>query len=163
MFLMVELIIIIVLISASVALFIEEAGIKKSAVPCGVVTEYWDGEERRKTIRVNTELFVRYSVQKKLHMKLNGEIKDLSRKGMRLAVNERLSDETLLLLEFNIPEAEQTIAADGKVMWTSGDFGERDGFGKRVFQTGVQFMNIRPEDDTKLTAYINKIAKKQIL
>lgn len=158
MLLFVELIIIIILISASVALFIEEMGIKKSAVPCGIVKEYWDGEERRKAIRVNIDLFVKYSIQKKLRLKLNGEIRDLSRKGMRLLVNEKLSDETLLFLEFDIPEDKEKISADGKVIWSSGDFDERDDAGKRVFQTGVQFINMKPDDDARLSTYINKIA-----
>jgi c-di-GMP-binding flagellar brake protein YcgR len=158
MLLLIELIVIVVLISALAALFMDEIGVKKSTIPCGIVREYWDGEERRRTMRVGTKLVVRYSTEKKLRTKLNGKMKDISRKGMRLIVNEKLSDETLLFLEFTIPESEEIVLADGKVIWTSGDFDERDPSGKRVFQTGVQFINIKPEDDARLTAYINKIA-----
>ena len=157
MLLLIEGVIIIVLVSALVALFIEEIGVKKNGVPRGIVKEYWDGKERRKAIRVNTELVVRYSIQKKLRIKRNGETKDISRRGMKLIINEKLPDEALLFLEFDIPEGNATISVDGKVVWTSGDFDERDDSGKRVFQTGVQFINIKPEDDTKLTAYINRI------
>jgi c-di-GMP-binding flagellar brake protein YcgR len=161
MLLSVEGIIILVLISALVALFIEEIGIKKSSVPYGTVREYWDGEERRRAIRVSTELVVRYSIEKKLHVKINGEVKDISRKGMRLIINEKLSEGILLFLEFDIPDAKETISADGKVVWASGDFDERDESGRRIFQTGVQFINIKPDDDVKLTSYINSIANKQ--
>jgi len=160
MFLLIEIVIIAVLISALAALFIEEIGIKKASTPRGVAKEYWDGGERRKSIRVITELPVRYSIEKKLRIKLNGEMKDISRKGMRLLINEKLKDGTLLFLEFDMPETWETISADGKVVWADGDFDERDDAGKRIFQTGIQFVNIKPADDTVLTAYINKIANR---
>jgi len=161
MLLLIEAIIILVLISALVALFIEEIGVKKSGVPRGIVKEYWDGEERRKAIRVTTELVVKYSVEKKLHIKLNGEIRNISKKGMRLIVNEKLAEGTLLFLEFDIPEAKEPIQADGKVVWTSGEFDERDASGRRIFQTGVQFVNIKPDDDARLTSYIGKTTNTQ--
>ena len=160
MFVLIEIVIIAVLVSALAALFIEEIGIKKTGTPRGVAKEYWDGGERRKSIRVITELPVRYIIEKKLRIKLNGEMKDISRKGMRLLINEKLKEGTLLFLEFDMPETRETISADGKVVWADGDFDERDDAGKRIFQTGIQFVNIKPADDNILTAYINRIANK---
>lgn len=160
MFLLIEIVIIAVLISALAALFIEEIGMKKTGTPRGVVREYWDGGERRKSIRVTTELPVSYIIEKKLRIKLNGESKDVSRKGMRLLINEKLVEGTLLFLEFDMPETRETISADGRVVWANGNFDERDGAGKRMFQTGIQFVSIKPADDAVLTAYINKAANK---
>lgn len=158
MLLLMELIIIIVLASALAALIIEEIGVKKAGIPNGIVKEYWDGKERRKTIRVNTDLAVWYSIEKKMHLKINGSIKDISRKGVRLAIGERLAEGALLFLEFGIPDVKGAITADGKVIWASGTFDERDSAGKRVFETGVQFINMKPEDDDRLAVYVDKIS-----
>ncbi|MBU4377006.1 MAG: PilZ domain-containing protein [Candidatus Omnitrophica bacterium] len=158
MLLSIQLIIIIVLILSLAALFIEEMGSRKAGVPKGIVREYWDGKERRKAMRVNTELAVRYSIEKKLHLKLNGAIKDISQKGVRLVVTEKLTEGTLLLLEFSIPDKKGPIIADGKVVWTSGAFDERDVDGKRIFETGVQFVNIEPDGSARLVSYIEKIS-----
>ena len=112
-----EVIIIMVLVSALAALIIEEIGVKKASISKGLVKEYWDGKERRRAIRVATDLAVRYSVEKKLHLRVNGAIKDISQKGVRLAVGEKLAEGTLLFLEFDIPDAKGAITADGKVIW----------------------------------------------
>jgi len=158
MLLFAELIIIIVLISSLTFLIIEEIGIKKAGIPKGMVREYWDGKERRKAIRVNTDLSVRYSVEKKARLKINGSIKDISRKGVRLSTGEKLAEGALLFLEFDIPDVRGAITADGKVIWASGTFDERDSSGKRVFETGVQFVNMKPEDDERLAVYVDKIS-----
>lgn len=160
MFLLVEIVIIAVLISALTAFFIEEIGAKKTGASRGIIREYWNGMERRESVRAIIELSVRYSIEKKLHTKLNGEMKDVSPKGMRLVISEKLREGTLLFLEFDIPETRKAISADGKVIWASGDFDERDKAGKRIFQAGIQFVNIKPGDDAMLTAYINEIANK---
>lgn len=158
MLLLIGLMIVIVLILALSAFFIEEMKAKKAGVPKGVVKEYWDGKERRGAIRVNTELAVRYSIEKKLHLKLNGAIKDISQKGVRFAVAEKLAEGMLLLLEFDIPGDRENIIADGKVVWTRGDFDKKDAAGKRIFEAGVQFVNIKPDDDAKLASYVKRMS-----
>ena len=89
-------------------------------------------------------------------MGLNGYTKDLSSSGMRLITNEKLSNGTLLLIEFDIPDLKNTITADGKVIWGEGEVGERDEKGRRIFQTGSQFVNMKPADKDKLVSYIEK-------
>lgn len=158
MLLIAQVIIIVVLIITLIALFIEEAGIKKSNIPTGSVKEYWNGRERRKTIRINASLVVKYTVKKNLNRKFNGQMKDISRSGMKLMINEKLAKGTLLLLEFELPYIEKTIAAEGKVIWATGEFGERDEMERRVFHTGIQFTNIKSDDENTLVNYIKEIA-----
>ena len=160
MLLIVELIIILVLVLSLIILIIEEAKIKESKVPKGTVKEHWKGEERRQTFRINTSLIVKYSVEKKYHIRLNGRIKDLSSGGMQLLVNEKLFEGMLLLLEFELPESKSAICAEGKVIWKKGNFSERDEAGRRTFQTGIQFVNIKPDDKNRLIAYIEKNSEK---
>ena len=158
MLLAAELIFILVLIFVLIILITEEAKIKRSKVTSGAVKEYWDGRERRKSMRIDTSLFVRYSLKKKHHIR-NGQMKDISSGGMRLILNEKFVEGTLLLLEFDLPNTKATIGIKGKVVWSSGKFNERDELGRRLFQTGIQFVNIKSEDNNRLINYITKIAE----
>ena len=79
MLLIAQVIIIVVLVITLIALFVEETGIKKSKIPRGSVKEYWNGRERRKTIRINASFVVRYIVKKNLNRKFNGQMKDISK------------------------------------------------------------------------------------
>ena len=160
MLLIAEIVIICVLLIALIALIIEEEEIKKSKVPRGTLKEYWSGQERRQSLRINTSFIVRYCVAKNPHIKLNGQMKDVSSNGMKLLVNEKLKQGLVLLLEFNIPDSKDFINAQGKIMWTNGEFTERDEIGRRVFRTGIQFINIKPDDKNRLVTYIKKIAER---
>lgn len=153
-------ILILVLITALIVLILEEWNIKKSKVPRGTVKEYWSGNERRQSRRINTSLIVRYSIEKRNHIKLNGRVKDVSIDGMRLLVNEKLKMGVLLSLEFDLPDTKDIIVAEGRVVWADGKFDDRDELGRRVFHTGIQFLDIKPKDKNRLVAYIEKIAEK---
>ena len=159
MLLIAEGIFIGILITILVAVFIEEAKIKKSKVPKGSVDEYWDGRERRKAIRVDTSLSVKYIVKKDLNRSFNGQMKNISRSGMKLVTNEKLTNGTLLMLEFELLN-EKEIIVEGKVVWTSGEFSDRDKTERRIFYTGIQFMNIKSSDENRLADYITKITGK---
>ena len=159
MLLIAELVMILVLIAVLFTLLIEERRIKSSRASRGSIKEYWNGRERRQAMRVNTFLTVRYSVEKKYHIKSNWYMKDISASGMRLLVNEKLKEEALLLLEFDLPKSERGISAEGKVIWCNGEFADRDEIGRRVFQTGIQFVNMRLNDKEVLTAYIMKYSE----
>lgn len=161
MFLLIEIVIIAVLISALSALLVEEVGMRRSGIPHVIVKECWEGEERRMSVRMITGLPVRYSIEIKPHIKRDSRMKDLSRKGMCLLISEKLREGTLLFLEFDIPGIRETISVDGKVVWADGDFDERGEVGQRLFRTGVQFVNIKPGDSDILTSYINKTADRQ--
>ncbi|MEA3306086.1 MAG: PilZ domain-containing protein [Candidatus Omnitrophota bacterium] len=158
--LIIETVIVGVLIIALITLFIEEARMKKSKIPKGSVKEFWDGRERRKAIRIDTSFVIKYSVKKDPGKKLNGQAKDMSKSGMKFMINEKFAKGTLLLLEFELSSVEKTIIVEGKVVWAAGEFSERDETEKRIFYTGVQFVNIKSNDENRLVGYIEKIAKE---
>ncbi len=85
-------------------------------------------------------------------------MKDISRSGMKFTISEKLAKGTFLLLEFELPHVEKTIAAEGKVVWATGEFGERDVMQRRVFHTGIQFTNMKSDDGNRLVNYIKKLA-----
>lgn len=159
MLLIAEIIFMLMLIMALITLIIEEGRIKQSKVPKGMVEEYWQGEERRKSVRINSSFIVKYIIEKKLHIKINGQTKDISEDGMRLLINEKLNTGTLLFLEFNLPDTKKMINAEASVVWAGGQFNERSSIGRRVFHTGVRFLNINAEDKNRLVNYIQKITQ----
>jgi len=162
MLLFVEGIIILILAASLVILIIEETRIKKQKVPRGTVNEYWNGSERRQSQRINASLIVKYSIDRRPQAKLNGQTKDLSSGGLGLVVNEKLYEGTFLLLEFELPESKNIIYARAQVAWVKGDYTERNYTGKRIFQTGIQFLNIKPEDKNRLDSYIEKNSQQDL-
>ena len=156
MLLFIEGIIILILIASVIILITEERRIKKQGVSRGTIKEYWNGKERRQAQRLNASVFVKYSIEKKPHIKLAGHTKDVSSSGMGLVVNEKLYEGTLLLLEFELPELKNAVCAEGKVVWVKGDLADRNKTGKREFQAGIQFLNIKADDKNRLIAYIEK-------
>ncbi|MBL7071774.1 MAG: PilZ domain-containing protein [Candidatus Omnitrophica bacterium] len=161
MLLAAELIIVCVLIGALLVMVIEEDKIRKSKVPRGALEEYWEGRERRKSIRITSSFIVRYTIEEKAHTKLNCRTKDISSTGMGLIVNEKLATGTMLLLEFILPETQKLFKAEGKVAWATGEFDERNELGKRLFHMGIEFINIGQDDRNELVSYIEKIAESK--
>lgn len=161
MLLVAELILILVLVTCLIVLVIEEGKAKRAKVSKGSMREYWDGSERRQSMRVTMSLVVRYSVEKKYHIKVNGHMDDVSSGGMRLTASEKLPEGSLLLLEFELPEQKNAVFAEGKVIWSEGKFEERDTEGKRVFQTGIQFANMLVEDRKRLLACIKNLSNER--
>ena len=157
MILIAEIMIVAILLTALLMLIIEEERSKRKKVPKGSVEEYWKGAERRKSVRIDTSFIVRYTVNEKPNVKLNCRTKDVSSGGMGLLVSERLNEGTVLSLEFLLPDGQVLVKTAGKVVWSSGEFDERNDLGKRVFHMGIEFMDISPDDRSKLVSYIDRL------
>ncbi|MBN1871861.1 MAG: PilZ domain-containing protein [Candidatus Omnitrophica bacterium] len=151
-----EIMFILILTLVLVMLVREESRIKKSKIPRARIKEYWSGEERRQATRINTTFLVKYTFSKKQTVTLDGHTKDVSTSGMRLLIHEKLNQGTVLLLEFDLPGITSIVKAEGKVVWSSGDFEDRDDEGKRIFQAGIQFTHISENDRNRLSDYVTK-------
>ena len=157
MLLLVELIIVVILIVVLAALYIDEHRTRYQRIPVGKMTEYWGGEERRRDIRIDKTLSVRYTVEKKPRLAINSVTKNISTGGMLLETCEKLMVETLLGLEIEIPNYRKAIAADGKVVWVK-ENPQVDQAGKRVFNTGIKFVNMKDRQKEFLNQYISSLA-----
>ncbi len=153
MFLLVEFLIVIILIFVLVALYIEERKIKHQNIPTGKMTGYWGNEERRRSIRVEKVLSVKYMIEKKPHLLLNGRTKNISGGGILLETCEKLLVETLLGLQIEIPVCQKAISADGKVVWVK-DSSSLDGASKRTFNAGIKFINMVPKEKEVFLEYV---------
>lgn len=129
---------------------------KKSATLNGV----WDkGVERRKTPRVSAEIEVHYEVvSNDANKKRSALSKDISLGGIGIGLTEKLFPGTILELQFNLPQNEKTIIAQGEIVWikeASGNPGA-EGNDKKLFNAGIKFIKVDPEDEAVLGDFINQ-------
>ncbi len=121
-------------------------------IPRAKIEESWDGEERREHKRFKNDLDVEYKVEKKPHLK-TGKSADISKGGMKLLLDEKLSKGSILDLKLTIPGTKNTIEVEGEVIWTD-DAEERDPSGKRFFHTGIKFVAIKEPYGEHLSGYL---------
>lgn len=112
------------------------------------VEECWNGEERRQHKRMEKNLEVEYSVEKKPHLK-NGKTVNISEGGMKLRLDEKLAKGTIVDLKIYMPENNKTIEVEGEVSWTKECDG-RDASGKRFFHSGIKFITMKGSSGTHL-------------
>jgi len=157
-----EIIFILVLLVILLLLIVEDARIRKTKIPVAAVREYWNGLERRQAVRIDTQLNVKYMLVKKKERSLEGLTKDISSSGMRLIANEKFEKGANLIIEFDIPNRRHKLKCEGKVVWSHGDYDDRDEDGRRIFQTGISFSEVSKYDRSKLNEYVNSLIKGKI-
>lgn len=133
----------------------EEKKFKSKYEPKGKLEEYSsDGRERRRYKRFDTELDVKYRLLKSLnsHSSTNG--KNISKGGIAILTYEIFPKETILEIEISMPDSNSPINIKGKVAWCE-EKGQLDSDGKRSFLAGIEFIDIKDEQQAKLSDYIN--------
>ncbi|MFC1631319.1 PilZ domain-containing protein [Candidatus Omnitrophota bacterium] len=127
------------------------------------LNRFWHhGRERRKTVRLDTEIAVSYEVvahnkaQKHLSRTTN-----ISIGGINLALEEKLPPNTVLSLHFNIPQSAQTLNVKGKVIWAKEILAKFVTSGhQRFFATGIKFVYLSKKDEVVLDNFIRQSAKQ---
>ena len=127
------------------------------------LNRFWHFDrERRRNVRINTEIDVLYEVSnsKDAHKQLVSKSRNLSIGGMNLALNEKLFPGTNLQLQLDVPQTQRPILVQGEIVWVkeipakfSKNAKEKT---ERYFATGVKFVKVKPEDETKLRDFINE-------
>lgn len=83
---------------------------------------------------------------------------DISGEGICLQVPEMLPQKTILDLKVDIPY-KGSLAMKGEVVWVK-EAERASGQSERLFDTGVRFIQIRPEDKACLGNYLISIMEK---
>jgi c-di-GMP-binding flagellar brake protein YcgR len=155
-----QLLIVAVLVMVIVALSGEEFRARKLRIPRGELAGFWGGHERRETVRLFQGLEVRYRVKEHAHANTPGHGRDISTGGVRLVTHERISQGSALAVEITLPGRKEAFAADGEVVWTK-ELPSQDPEGRRVFEVGLQFIDLKPKDENFLSDYIKGILSKK--
>jgi len=132
----------------------EKIAIKK-VTPHAKIKEYWNESERRSHARFNKDLEVEYGVEKKPRLKTSKAL-NISKGGMKLLLDEKLSKGTILNLKMSLPEKKQAVEIEAEVVWTK-DTDEKDLSGKRFFHSGLKFIAVKESSGAHFLQYMTQL------
>lgn len=111
-------------------------------------------EERRKYVRLDAKVGVKYRVLERGQPTKESESKDIGGGGIRLHLNESLLKDTFLELEITLPAEPKPILAEGLVVWSE-EVGKEGGGGVgRWWDTGIKFTKIDSLSRGKILKYV---------
>jgi len=149
----IELLVLAILILILMTLFADEKRLKTAKSPTGKMTGYWDGPERRESVRIDIVLSIRYSIDKTPNQSRNSVTKNVSTGGILMQVEEKFTTPTLLILDIVLPNGEKPIAGKGEAVWVK-ELSDMDQRGKRLFDAGIKFTSMSSGDKERLNKHI---------
>ncbi len=109
-------------------------------------------EERRKFIRLNINVQIRFSIIEDYKAQKIAETKDIGAGGICLILDQELKKGDTLKLDIVLPDDPPTIHALGRVVWTK-SFSMAMEKNTR-YDTGIEFTEIGDEDRKKINKYV---------
>ncbi len=109
-------------------------------------------EEKRKFIRLELPIEVKYRISIDPVVENKSLSKDISAGGLRMILKEKLPPGLLLEIKINIPDDERLISTSGEIVWQDEIVIDRE----VKYETGIRFVNISTEDREKISRYIRK-------
>ena len=151
-FLVIEILCVVILAMILSTVFFDERKNRKANLRPMKVKGYWEGDNRRSIGRFNVCLGVKYSTNGKF-----ARVKsvDISTRGIRLLLDEKLEKGVPLRMEIKIPTKKETIKTTGEVAWSEESNEDKSGSSKRLFNTGIKFFRVQANDEKKLFDFIN--------
>jgi len=146
-----------------VHLWREEVKLKKNTTH-GLASKFWVLRERRKFIRFDDEIKIRYNLMRKNKAPnfIHSKTTNISRKGLCILSYQRLKTKDFLELELELELSNfpKPVKLTGEVVWTK-DLPTPDSQGRRLFYVGVRFDKIDPQSEGKILAHLNKLKLAQ--
>ncbi|NQT06770.1 MAG: PilZ domain-containing protein [Candidatus Omnitrophica bacterium] len=156
--LILQLTILAVLVLILLTLFIDEKRLKAAFSPNSMMTGYWNGTERRTSIRIDTVLNAKYCIDKSYPKKERLDIvsRNISHGGILISLREKLPTSTILTLDIELPDNQRCASIRGEVVWVK-ETSQPDDEGRKLFDTGIKFVTFRPEEKEKLDRHIKSL------
>jgi len=142
----IEGLIILICVMIFSTLIIDEKKNRKRGMRAVRLKGFWDGGNRRTVDRLNITLEVKYFINARV---ITSKSRDISTKGIRLLLDEKIEKTTSLRLEIKIPDQSRLIKVVGEVVWTEESGGDEKIAAKRLFNTGIKFSKFRGNTDEK--------------
>ena len=155
MLLILELLFIVVLVMILFMVYRNERISSRDLVSRAKIEEYWNGKERRHHVRFKKALEVTYSVEKKSGLNSSKTV-DISEGGVKLLLDEKLSEGTMINLHIVLPNSKKILDVEGEIVWSS-ESQETDASNKRFFYSGIRFFAMRKPSGTILIDYIRSL------
>ena len=159
--LVVALLILGILVLILLMLFEDERRAKESRAASGEVTGYWNGTERRASVRVPANFKTRYCVDRNpTPFMENTHSKNISLGGILLQLYEKIYPQTMLVLDIFLPDDADPIPAKGQVVWIQ-ELPAPDSIGRKAFDAGIKFVSLDTRDRDRLDSKIKSIQKQK--
>lgn len=152
-----ELWLLVILVTVLVIYWREEQRTLKERVPMARVQYFWTGAERREEERVNLVFKARYQVTKDpAKTQRESLTDDVSSRGLKLIVYEKLNISEEIELEIEIPPHE-VLKCKGRIVWVK-DLPPDEGGSKekRSFAVGLCFTQLSPLVAERLASFLNE-------
>jgi c-di-GMP-binding flagellar brake protein YcgR len=107
-------------------------------------------EERRKFIRLDTSVKIRYKVLMPIDNQNNTNSRDLSTGGVKIEVKEPIKPNTVLWLEIDLPSEADPLQAKGEVVWQE----KISNAENSRYEMGIKFLEMDLNDRNKLNKYL---------
>jgi hypothetical protein len=139
-------------------LTLKEEIIARKGITHGTANKYWDLREKRRYIRFQDDLVIRYNRVDSGSGWNDIGMKNISKKGVCISTYEKLKKKDMLDMEIEIPGSSKPLRLVGSVMWVK-ELRSPDEDGKRIFYTGLKFGNIAPESEAVLITHLNTLKR----
>jgi len=154
----IEALLIVVLAMILSTVFMDERKNRLRNMQAITLDGYWDGGERRSITRLDLTLEIKYF--KNGHSG-NVQSMDISARGVRLLLDEKLEKETPLRLEIKLPNQVQIVKSGGRVVWVEEIAEDEKAASKRLFNTGIEFFDFRAPDNKRLFDFLHSTPAKK--
>jgi len=149
-------IIFIVLIFILMSLWKEESWLRKG-IAQGMASKYWILRERRRFVRFDEEMKIRYNLLHKPSDLKHTKTTNISGKGLCFLTYEKLKEKTNLDLEIELPGFSRPLKLIGEVVWIK-ELHTQDAQGRRLFYTGIRFFKIKPDVEAQLLTHLDTLS-----
>lgn len=150
-------IIFLILVLIMILTLIEEARIRKN-ITHGIANKYWVLREKRKFVRFNEVLKIRYNRIGSKATQDHAKTQNISRKGLCISTYEKLKEKDRLEIEVEIHGFSKPVKLIGSVMWVK-ELASNDEQGRRLFYTGIRFGKINPGSEAILITHLNTLKR----
>ncbi len=136
----------------------EEIRLRKG-ITHGIANKYWALREKRRFVRFDEGLKIRYNRTDSDPYADNGiKMRNISRKGLCISTYEKLKQKDTLELEIEVPGFSKPVKLTGSVMWVK-ELRLPDEHGRRLFYTGLSFGKIGPDAEAILITHLNTLKR----
>ena len=158
--LFIALSVIALLILILIIVFIDEQKRRRERTIIATMDRYWDGDDRRKFIRIDASFRVSYKLEADAKKEVNATVtSDISEGGAGVILTEKFNEGSMLSLEIMLPNEPRPVSVKGRVTWIKE--AHTDEAGRKNFDAGIEFLNIQKADKELLAKYIKDAGKIQ--
>lgn len=131
---------------------------RRSTITHGFLNKYWVLREKRKFVRFNEDMKIRYNRSGSETKEPDPNMQNISRSGLCISTYEKLREKDALELEIEVPGFARPVKLKGCVVWVK-ELRSTDDHGRRIFYTGIKFGKINRDSEAMLITHLNTLKR----